>query len=134
MMELISETHVFAEKAGLPTKAVESLIEQQYGALAHSISRRLTTGAYIPTPGESPQSDLRLALKDVGHGIRCAEEVGARLHVGETALRHLEEARKEDRPLDSSSMYGVLRREAGLNFASDLVKERDEALKKKSNG
>ena len=85
----------------------------------------------MPPEGERPWSDLQLALKDVGHGIRCAEEVGARLHVGETALRHLEEASREDRPLDSSSMYGVLRREAGLDFASDVVKERDQAARAK---
>lgn len=125
MMELVAESHVFAEKTGLGSEAMEALLEQQYGPLAHSMSRRLTTGAYMPAPGERPWSDLNLALKDVGHGITCAADAGARLHVGEVAMRHLKQASQEGRPLDSSSMYGVLRREAGLDFATDLVKERD---------
>ena len=132
MMELIAEAHVFAEKAGLPTEAVEELLGAQYGPLAHTMSRRLTGGAYCPAPGERPWSDLKLALKDVGHGVRCAESVGAKLHVGEVALGHLEEASQESRPLDSSSLYGVLRRQAGLDFETDFVKERDAKLKRES--
>lgn len=124
-MEIVAEAHVFAEKSGLGDEAMSSLLEQQYGPLAHSISRRLTTGAYIPAPGQRPQSDLQLALKDVSHGVGCAEEAGAKLHVGEVVLRNLREASREERPLDSSSMYGVLRRQAGLDFETDLVKERD---------
>uniref|UniRef100_A0A8H7NCA8 6-phosphogluconate dehydrogenase NADP-binding domain-containing protein n=1 Tax=Bionectria ochroleuca TaxID=29856 RepID=A0A8H7NCA8_BIOOC len=127
MMEVVAEAHVFAEKTGLGDDAMSALFEFQYGPLAHSMSRRLTSGAYIPAPGERPWSDLRLALKDVAHGVRCAEDAGARLHVGELALKHLQEASREERPLDSSSLYGVLRRQAGLDFESDFVKERDGA-------
>lgn len=131
MMELVAEAHVFAEKTGLGNGAMESLIEHQYGSLALSMSRRLTTGAYMPHRDERPWSDLNLALKDVGHGIRCAEEAGTRLEVGEVALKHLEEAKRfadeEGRALDSSSMFGVLRREAGLDFETDLIKKRDGA-------
>lgn len=79
--------------------------------------------------GERPWSSLDLALKDVGHGIRCARESGSRLEVGEVALRHLEEAKDfsdaHGRPLDSSSMYGVLRQQAGLPFETDFVQKRD---------
>ncbi|TDZ33800.1 2-(hydroxymethyl)glutarate dehydrogenase [Colletotrichum spinosum] len=129
MMELVAEAHVFAEKTGLGTEAMEELIEHQYGPLALSMSKRLTTGAYLPARGQRPWSDLGLALKDIGHGIDCAEGSGSRLEVAEVALRHLTEARAysdvEGRPLDSSSMYGVLRREAGLSFETDLVKKRD---------
>ncbi|TDZ16075.1 Glyoxylate/succinic semialdehyde reductase 1 [Colletotrichum orbiculare MAFF 240422] len=129
MMELVAEAHVFAEKTGLGTEAMGELIEHQYGPLALSMSKRLTTGAYLPGRGQKPWSDLGLALKDVGHGIDCAEGSGSRLEVAEVALRHLTEARAysdiEGRPLDSSSMYGVLRREAGLSFETDLVKKRD---------
>lgn len=128
-MELVAEAHVFAEKTGLGNEAMESLIEQQYGSLALSMSKRLTTGAYMPARDERPWSDLNLALKDVGHGIKCAEEAGTRLEVGEVALRHLKEAKVfadgEGRGLDSSSMYGILRQNAGLVFETDLVRERD---------
>ncbi|KAH7065047.1 NAD binding domain of 6-phosphogluconate dehydrogenase-domain-containing protein [Macrophomina phaseolina] len=130
MMELVAESHVFAEKTGLCSQAMEALIEQQYGPLALSMSRRLTTGAYMPAADERPWSDLKLALKDVGHGISCAEEAGSKLEVAEVALKHLQEAKRfsdaRERPLDSSSMYGVLREQAGLAFETDLVKQRDE--------
>jgi hypothetical protein len=64
-------------------------------------------------------------VKDVGHSVKCAEDVGAKLQIGEVVLKHLKEAQKEGRPLDSSSLYGVLRREAGLDFETDFVKTRD---------
>lgn len=130
MMEVVAEAHVFAEKSGLGSENMEALIEQQYGPLALSMSQRLTTGAYMPARGERPWSDLNLALKDVGHGITCAEQSGARLEVAEVALKHLKDASRfseaENRPLDSSSMYGVLRAEAGLPFETDFVKDRDQ--------
>lgn len=133
MMELVAETHVFAEKAGLPAAAVEQLLDAQYGALAGTMSRRLTAGAYCPAPGDRPWSDLGLALKDVGHGVDCAAAAGARLHVAEVALGHLREASREARPLDSSSMYGVLRRQACLDFETDFVKERDAKLRREGS-
>lgn len=51
MMEIIAEAHVFAEMTGLGNEALESLIEQQYGPLAHVMSKRLTGGAYAPAKG-----------------------------------------------------------------------------------
>ncbi|EWG46950.1 hypothetical protein FVEG_07217 [Fusarium verticillioides 7600] len=130
MMEVVAEAHVLAEKSGLGSKNLEALVEQQYGPLALSMSQRLTTGAYMPGRGDRPWSDLNLAIKDVGHGITLAEQSGARLEVAEVAIKHLIDAKQfseaEGRPLDSSSMYGILRKEAGLSFETDLVKERDE--------
>ena len=129
-MELISEAHVFAEKTGLGSTLLEALIEQQYGQLAHAMSKRLTTGAYAPAPGTRPMSDLNLALKDVSHGISCAESAGTKLPVADIALGNLKEAKEwsiknGDRALDSSSMYGVLRERAGLGFESQGEKGRD---------
>lgn len=128
-MEVVAEAHVFAEKTGLGSEAMETLIEQQYGPLPLSMSKRLTTGAYMPAKGERPWSDLNLALKDVGHGIQCAQDSGMRLPVGEMVLQHLQEAKafseEKGRALDSSSMYGILRKQAGLKFETDLVKNRD---------
>ncbi len=132
MMELIAEAQVFAEKSGIGTEAMESLLKLQYGPLAFSISQRLTTGAYMPARHERPWSDLQLALKDVGHGISCAKQMNMQLEVAEVALKNLEEASRfsetEHRPLDSSSMFGVIRQKAGLPFATDLVRARDDAV------
>jgi len=52
MMEIVSEAHVFAEKTGLGSDAMEMLIEANYGPLMHTMSKRLTTGAYEPPRGE----------------------------------------------------------------------------------
>lgn len=128
-MELIGESHVFAEKTGLGSEAMESLIEHQYGPLALSMSKRLTTGAYMPALGDRPWSDLTLALKDVGHGVDCSTKAGVPGGVASMALENLKEAsdfgKAKGRALDSSSMYGVLRQKAGLDFETELVKQRD---------
>ncbi|GKU20243.1 unnamed protein product [Fusarium langsethiae] len=128
-MEIIAEAHILAEKSGLGSKNLEALIKQQYGPLPFSMSQRLTTGAYMPARGDRPWSDLNLAIKDVGHGIALAEQSRTKLEVAEVAIKHLKDAKKfsdsEQRPLDSSSMYGILRKEAGLAFETELVKERD---------
>jgi 3-hydroxyisobutyrate dehydrogenase-like beta-hydroxyacid dehydrogenase len=130
MMEMISEAHVPAEKTGLGSENLEALIKENYGELAYTMSKRLTTGAYCPTRGEKPWSDLNLAIKDVGHGITCAENAGTRLKIAEVALGHLKESKRYSeeqggRAMDSSSMYGVIRRDAGLDFEMEVVKERD---------
>jgi hypothetical protein len=73
---------------------------------------------------------LNLAIKDVGHGITCAEKAGTRLKLAEVALDHYMRAKKHSdadggRLLDSSSMYGIIRQDAGLDFETELVKKRD---------
>ncbi|KAM4062387.1 NAD binding domain of 6-phosphogluconate dehydrogenase [Hirsutella rhossiliensis] len=129
MMELIAEAHVFAEKTGLGSMALEGLLQQEYGDQAHAMSRRLTTGVYMPALGERPWSDVSLAVKDVRIGVECAVKAGSRLEIGQLALSHLEEAKRYSdavgRPLDSSSLYGALRQLAGLSFETDRVKARD---------
>lgn len=81
--------------------------------------------------GQSPYSGLDLALKDVGHGISAARDAGVKLGVGELVIDHLEKAKTYSeehggRALDSSSIYGVVRQEAGLDFLTDQVKTRDD--------
>ena len=146
MLETISEAHVFAEKTGLGSETMETLIWEDFGPLAHSISKRLTTGAYEPPRGRAslsvgwtwltilngkPGSDLNLAIKEVGHGITCAEKAGTRLKLAEVAFDHYKRAKKHadadgGRSLDSSSMYGIIRQDAGLDFETELVKQRDD--------
>ena len=78
--------------------------------------------------GERPRSDLRLAIKDVSHGVHYAQAVGTQLEVGELTLQHLMKAKElaEERPLDSSAVYGIIRQDAGLDFDTDFVKRRDD--------
>lgn len=133
MAETMSEAHVLAEKAGLSNDVLDELIKENYGAYAHSISRKLVEGVYCPPRGERARSDLVLAIKDVSHGIDAAKEAGMRLKLAEVTMEHLLEAKKwadgQQRALDSSAVYGVVRTQAGLEFESAEVKDRDAGLR-----
>lgn len=126
---VISEAHVLAEKTNLPAAVLESLIEQNLGAYAHGVSKRLTGGAYLPAAGVAPQSSLELGIKDVQHGVDLASGVGVELDVAGAYVGAAREAREwgeeRARGLDSSAVYGILRARAGLGFESGVVKERD---------
>ncbi|KZM21231.1 uncharacterized protein EKO05_0001417 [Ascochyta rabiei] len=129
MMYLISEAHTLAEKSGLPSSVLESLIEQNLGSYAHGVSKRLTSGVYVPAEGQAPQSGLELGIKDVQHGVDLARSNGMKLDVAESYVEAAKEAKewnkKSDRVLDSSSVFGVVRQRAGLEFENEVVKERD---------
>ncbi|KAF2447662.1 NAD(P)-binding protein [Karstenula rhodostoma CBS 690.94] len=129
LMYLLSEAHVLAEKAGLPASVLESLIEANFGAYAANTSKRLTSGSYMPAAGQAPNSALELAIKDVGIGLGIANEQGVRLEVGELSMGAMEEARafgeEKGRKLDSHSVFGVVRKKAGLRFENEAVKKRD---------
>ncbi|KAH6860858.1 hypothetical protein BKA58DRAFT_40880 [Alternaria rosae] len=137
LMLLLSEAHVLASKTGLPSSVLESLIEENFGAYAHGVSKRLTSGSYFPAEGQAPSSGLELGIKDVGHGVSLARDNGMRLGIGEMYLGAAEEARvygvERKRKCDSSAVFGTVRRRAGLNFETEGVEERDadgeEAMK-----
>ncbi|TDZ38063.1 Glyoxylate/succinic semialdehyde reductase 1 [Colletotrichum spinosum] len=126
-MEVLSEAHVFAEKTGLGSSVLENMLSDMFGPVLETYSKRITSGSYAPPPDGKAGFDVALAMKDLKHALNCAREAGTRLETGEVALRHMQAAREIEatRPLDSSSMYGALRTEAGLDFFSDACKERD---------
>lgn len=135
-MEVVSEAHVFAEKTGLGSEVMESMIGDMFGPVLLSYSKRLTTGNYAPEPKGKAGFGVELAMKDARHAINCAQKAGCDVGVSRLALSNMEKANKsmgtgeggKGRPLDSSSMYGALREEAGLDFLTDLCKERDAKL------
>lgn len=129
-MEVISEAHVFAEKTGLGSPVLETMLGDMFGPVLESYSKRLTTGAYAPPPGGKAGFDVQLAIKDARHALSCATAVDASLDVSQVALGHMEQARTlcPDRPLDSSSMYGAIRTDSGLDFFTDLCKKRDSLI------
>ncbi|KAI1387784.1 uncharacterized protein F4822DRAFT_407578 [Hypoxylon trugodes] len=131
LMELIAEGHVFAEKTGLGSAALERLLELNFGPVAYSDSVRMTTGVYAPGRDQAPWSDLDLGLKDVGHGIDCAGRTGVELKVANVAFENMKRAKEYSdknggRKLDSSSLYGIVREQAGLDFRTEVVQKRDE--------
>jgi 3-hydroxyisobutyrate dehydrogenase-like beta-hydroxyacid dehydrogenase len=131
LMELVAEAHVLAEKTGLGSAPLEELLKENFGPVIHTDSIRMTTGVYAPPKGEMPWSEVSLAIKDVGHGVKMAKEHGFKLPAGELALDHLREAKawgdREGRTLDSTSIYGIVREEAGLDFETDFVKRKCES-------
>jgi 3-hydroxyisobutyrate dehydrogenase-like beta-hydroxyacid dehydrogenase len=129
LMLLLSEAHTLAEKSGLPATVLEQLVESNFGANAHGVSERLTSGAYFPPPGVAPASGLELGIMDVGHGVNLARDEGIKLRIGEMYLEAAEEARnygqERGRRCDSSAVFGVVRWRARLGFESEVVKKRD---------
>jgi 3-hydroxyisobutyrate dehydrogenase-like beta-hydroxyacid dehydrogenase len=128
-MEVIAEAHVFAEKTGLGSAILEQALGDMFGPVVESYSKRMTTGIYAPGPGDKAGFDVALSIKDARHAINCAKAAGTRLEVSEVALKNMEAAPKlqPGKPLDSSSMYGTIRAESGLDFYTDLCKQRDGA-------
>jgi 3-hydroxyisobutyrate dehydrogenase-like beta-hydroxyacid dehydrogenase len=129
-MEVLSEAHVFAEKTGLGSEILETMIGDMFGPVLESYSKRLTTGAYAPAPDGKAGFGVELAMKDSRHALNCANVAGTRLQVSKVALGNMEKAaefgvKQGGRPLDSSSMYGTIRQDAGLDFFTDLCKEMD---------
>ncbi|RMZ69015.1 hypothetical protein GMOD_00002920 [Pyrenophora seminiperda CCB06] len=129
LMMLLSEAHTLAAKTGLPAAVLEELVAQNFGNYLLGVSKRLTGGGYFPAEGEAPSSGLELGMKDVGHGLSIAREEGMRLGMGEMYIEAADEARKygeeTGRRCDSSSVFGVVRRRAGLEFETEVVKQRD---------
>ncbi|GAB7330775.1 hypothetical protein MBLNU13_g02325t1 [Cladosporium sp. NU13] len=117
LQELISEVQVFAEKTGLGTDTAETFIGDMFGPVAKSYSQRLTTGAFAPTHDKSPGFAVSLSIKDSKHALSIANSLDMRIPTIELALAHMVNARHyAGENLDSSSLYGTLRVEAGLPF------------------
>ncbi|KAI1844045.1 hypothetical protein JX265_009691 [Neoarthrinium moseri] len=112
---------------GLGPAILEQMLGDNFGPVIESYSKRLTTGAYAPAVDAKAGFDVALAIKDAKHAINCATEAGTDLEVSRVALKNMELAceLQKGKPLDSSSMYGTIREDAGLDFYTDLCKKRD---------
>ncbi|KAL4977360.1 NAD binding domain of 6-phosphogluconate dehydrogenase-domain-containing protein [Aspergillus desertorum] len=117
LMEAVSEAQVFAERTGLGTGVMEELIGEAFGPVAGGYSKRLTTGAYAPPLDSRPGFGVSLAIKDAKHAFDIAKENSVELPGLEVATENMVSAREyAGECLDSSSMYGVLRQKAGMEF------------------
>ncbi|KAM0117178.1 hypothetical protein ACP6JC_006191 [Aspergillus fumigatus] len=117
LMEAVGEAQVFAERTGLGTGPMEELIGEAFGAVAGGYSKRLTSGAYAPSLDSRPGFGVSLAIKDANHALAIANEQNVRLPGLQVARENMMAAREyAGECLDSSSMYGVLRQQAGLEF------------------
>ncbi|KAL2855848.1 hypothetical protein BJY01DRAFT_264230 [Aspergillus pseudoustus] len=124
LMEAVGEAQVFAEKTCLGTGAMEELIGEAFGPVAGGYSKRLTTGAYAPPLDSRPGFGVSLAIKDANHAFAMAKESNAELPGLKVATDNMVAARKyAGECLDSSSMYGVLRQKAGLEFWNEKSRQ-----------
>ncbi|EPS25235.1 hypothetical protein POX_c03639 [Penicillium oxalicum] len=125
MMEAVGEAQVFAEQTGLGTGPMEELIGEAFGPVAGGYSKRLTTGAYAPPIESRPGFGVSLAIKDARHALSMAGEQNVKLPGLELARANMEAARDyAGECLDSSSMYGVLRQQAGLPFWNEKSRQK----------
>lgn len=138
MMEAVGEAQVFAERTGLGTGPMEEVIGEAFGPVAGGYSKRcafipptisqmhtntnhaenrLTTGAYAPPLDAHPGFGVSLSIKDAKHAASMAKDDNVELPGLKIAQENMEAAREyAGECLDSSSMYGILRQKAGLEF------------------
>ncbi|KAI9369199.1 NAD binding domain of 6-phosphogluconate dehydrogenase-domain-containing protein [Aspergillus egyptiacus] len=117
LMEAVGEAQVFAERTGLGTGIMEELIGEAFGPVAGGYSKRLTTGAYAPPLDSRPGFGVSLAIKDANHAFAMAKDNKVELPGLEVSTENMVAAREYGGEcLDSSSMYGVLRQKAGMEF------------------
>lgn len=53
IMEIVAESMVYAERTGLGTDVMQTLIQANFGPLAFSDSQRMMEGVYMPGKGTS---------------------------------------------------------------------------------
>lgn len=86
----------------------------------------MTSGIYAPPLETRPGFGVSLAIKDAEHALSLAKRVDARLPGVEIAHGNMQSARDyAGECLDSSSMYGILRMEAGMSFWNDASQGED---------
>jgi 3-hydroxyisobutyrate dehydrogenase-like beta-hydroxyacid dehydrogenase len=115
MIESLSEGHVLAEKSGLGTDILHKFIEALFPGVYAGYSMRMLSGEYHKR--EEPLFAVDLARKDARHALALAKASGTYLKDMEVAEAHLAQAKEHmGERGDSASIYGAVRKEAGLNF------------------
>ncbi len=118
MDKQLAEGHVFAEKSGVGTAHLHQLVEVIFPGSYAAYSNRMLSGDYYKR--EEPLFAVDLARKDLGHALNLAKAAGARLLNAETADAHLAAVKEYSGSKgDVASIYGAVRKEAGLKFEND---------------
>lgn len=115
MVETLSEGHVLAEKSGLGNENLHQFIETMFPGPYAAYSTRMLSGDYHKR--EEPLFAVDLARKDARHAMALAKASGTQLKDLEVADAHLAQV-KEHMGVrgDIASIYGAVRKEAGLKF------------------
>ncbi|KAF2846492.1 6-phosphogluconate dehydrogenase-like protein NAD-binding protein [Plenodomus tracheiphilus IPT5] len=117
LVSQLSEGHVLAEKSGLGVDNLHAFISAMFPGPYAAYSQRMIEGDYYKR--EEPLFGVDLARKDARHAASLAESSGAgeavkMLKVAQGRLEGVKEELGERG--DIPSVYGVVRKEAGLEF------------------
>lgn len=117
MVSQLSEGHVLAEKSGLGVDNLHNFISTMFPGPYTAYSQRMLEGDYYKR--DEPLFGIDLARKDARHAMSLGESSGAAdgLKMLKLAQERLDVVKKElgDKG-DIPSVYGVVRKEAGLDF------------------
>jgi len=117
MVSQLSEGHVLAEKSGLGVDNLHNFISTMFPGPYTAYSQRMLQGDYYQR--EDPLFHIELAQKDARHAFSLGQSSGAQdaLKMLKLAQNRLDGVKEElgDRG-DLPSVYGVVRKEAGLDF------------------
>jgi len=117
MVSQLSEGHVLAEKSGLRVDNLHTFISTMFPGPYTAYSQRMLAGDYYQR--EEPLFHIDLARKDARHAMSLAESSGAKesMKMLKLAQGRLDGVKSEigDKG-DIPSVYGVVRKESGLDF------------------
>jgi 3-hydroxyisobutyrate dehydrogenase-like beta-hydroxyacid dehydrogenase len=117
MVSQLSEGHVLAEKSGLGVDNLHTFISTMFPGPYTAYSQRMLAGDYYQR--EEPLFHIDLARKDARHAMSLAESSGAKesMKMLKLAQGRLDGVKSEigDKG-DIPSVYGVVRKESGLDF------------------
>lgn len=117
LVSQLAEGHVLAETSGLGTHNLHAFIAAMFPGPYEAYSQRMLEGDYYKR--EEPLFGVDLARKDARHAASLAESSGAgeAVKMLKLAQGRLEGVKSELGPRgDIPSVYGVVRKEAGLEF------------------
>ena len=115
MVEALAEGHTLAEKSGLGVDNLHSFIEVMFPGPYVAYSGRLKSGDYYQR--DSPAFAAKLAKKDYNHAKSLADSCGVKMKSVDAAGQHLQDVIDyADDNGDLAGIYGVVRREAGLEY------------------
>lgn len=113
--ETLAEGHVLAEKTGLGTENLQKFIEALFPGPYTAYSTRMLSGDYYKRA--EPLFAADLARKDARHALALAKATGTKLKAVEVEDAHLGLViERIGARGDLTSIYGVVRQEAGLKF------------------
>ncbi|KAJ4985900.1 6-phosphogluconate dehydrogenase 2 [Stagonosporopsis vannaccii] len=118
MVNQLSEGHVLAEKSGLGVDNLHQFISTMFPGPYTAYSQRMLQGDYYKR--DEPLFHIDLARKDARHAKALADTSGSSVRGLDVARARLDDVKEHlgDKG-DIPSVYGVVRKESGLQFENE---------------